>query len=87
MFADLHAYLDNMKAPWTLLEHRTKYYEAVIKAMLRSIGVPLEKLKFVTGTSYQLSKEYSLDVYRLTSVVTQHDAKVSISVLTKSFIL
>lgn len=45
LFADLHAYLDNMKAPWSLLELRTKYYEASIKAMLRSIGVPLDKLK------------------------------------------
>lgn len=75
MFADLHAYLDNMKAPWSLLEQRTKYYEAVIKAMLSSLEVPLDKLKFVQGTSYQLSKEYSLDVYRLSSTVTQHDAR------------
>jgi len=75
LFADLHAYLDNMKAPWELLELRTSYYENVIKAMLESIGVPLEKLKFVKGTDYQLSKEYTLDVYRLSSVVTQHDAK------------
>ncbi|XP_037933333.1 tyrosine--tRNA ligase, cytoplasmic-like [Teleopsis dalmanni] len=75
LFADLHAYLDNQKAPWSLLELRSKYYEAVIKAMLSSINVPLEKLKFVKGTDYQLSKEYTLDVYRLSSVVTQHDAK------------
>lgn len=75
LFADLHAYLDNMKAPWSLLELRVKYYEAAIKAMLRSIDVPLDKLKFVKGTDYQLSKEYTLDVYKLTSVVTQHDAK------------
>ncbi|XP_034358151.1 tyrosine--tRNA ligase, cytoplasmic isoform X1 [Arvicanthis niloticus] len=75
LFADLHAYLDNMKAPWELLELRTSYYENVIKAMLESIGVPLEKLRFIKGTDYQLSKEYTLDVYRLSSVVTQHDAK------------
>ncbi|XP_043258254.1 tyrosine--tRNA ligase, cytoplasmic isoform X2 [Colletes gigas] len=75
LFADLHAYLDNMKAPWELLEVRTQYYKAIIKAMLKSIDVPLDKLKFVTGTDYQLSKEYTLDVYRLTSVVTEHDAK------------
>ncbi|XP_068015324.1 tyrosine--tRNA ligase, cytoplasmic [Melanerpes formicivorus] len=75
LFADLHAYLDNMKAPWELLELRTCYYENVIKAMLESIGVPLEKLKFVRGTDYQLSKEYTLDVYRLSSLMTQHDAK------------
>lgn len=64
-----------MKAPWSLLEQRTKYYEAVIKAMLTSIGVPLEKLKFVQGTSYQLSKEYTLDMYKLSSTVSQHDAR------------
>lgn len=56
LFADLHAYLDNMKAPWDLLSLRVQYYEAVIKSMLKSIGVPLEKLKFVKGTDYQLSK-------------------------------
>ena len=48
LFADLHAYLDNMKAPWELLKLRTEYYEHVIKAMLTSIGVSLEKLRFIT---------------------------------------
>ncbi|KAL4717021.1 hypothetical protein ACJJTC_016908 [Scirpophaga incertulas] len=75
LFADLHAYLDNMKAPWELLSLRTQYYEAVIKAMLQSIGVPLDKLKFVKGTEYQLSKEFTLDVYRMSSVITDHDAR------------
>ncbi|CAF0867246.1 unnamed protein product [Rotaria sordida] len=75
LFADLHAFLDNMKAPWELLGHRTVYYEHIIKAMLKSIGVPLEKLKFIRGTDYQLSREYTLDLYRLSSVVTEHDAK------------
>ena len=45
-----------MKAPWELLELGTSYYENVIKAMLESIGVPLEKLRFIKGTDYQLSK-------------------------------
>jgi tyrosyl-tRNA synthetase len=62
LFADLHAYLDNMKAPWELLALRSEYYEQVIKAMLQSIGVPLEKLKFVKGTDYQLSK-YVIYIY------------------------
>ena len=60
LFADLHAYLDNMKAPWELLMLRTEYYEHAIKAMLESLGVPLDKLKFVRGTEYQLSKEYTM---------------------------
>ncbi|XP_075245920.1 tyrosine--tRNA ligase, cytoplasmic-like isoform X2 [Convolutriloba macropyga] len=75
LFADLHAYLDNMKAPWELLALRTQYYEAIIKSMLEAIGVSLEKLKFVRGTDFQLSREYTLDVYKLSSLVTEHDAK------------
>jgi tyrosyl-tRNA synthetase len=38
LFADLHAYLDNMKSTWDLLKFRTIYYETIIKAMLTSIG-------------------------------------------------
>merc|ERR1712018_125150 len=75
LFADLHAYLDNMKAPWELLKLRTEYYEHVIKAMLTSIGVPLDKLRFVRGTEFQLSQEYTMDVYKLSSLVTEHDAR------------
>ncbi|KAJ3608970.1 hypothetical protein NHX12_023498 [Muraenolepis orangiensis] len=59
LFADLHAFLDNMKAPWELLELRVQYYEQVIKAMLESIGVPLDKLKFIKGTDFQLSRQVS----------------------------
>ncbi len=31
LFADLHASLDNMKAPWDLVQLRVRYYEEVIK--------------------------------------------------------
>lgn len=63
LFADLHAYLDNMKAPWDLLKQRVKYYERVIKAMLKSLSVPLEKLKFVKGTDYQLSRQVWKNIF------------------------
>ena len=75
LFADLHAFLDNMKSTWEQLEYRVQYYEKVIKAMLRSRGVPLEKLKFVRGTTFQLSERYTLDVYKLSSIVTEKQAK------------
>lgn len=75
LFADLHAYLDNMKAPWDLLKQRTQYYEILIKTVLESINVPLDKLKFVRGTEYQLGTDFTLDVYRLSSMLTEHDAK------------
>jgi tyrosyl-tRNA synthetase len=71
LFADLHAYLDNMKAPWELLTLRSEYYEQVIKAMLQSIGVPLEKLKFVKGTDYELSRLFLYMDYRISISVTK----------------
>ena len=74
LFANLHAYLDNMKSTWELLEFRTTYYQRVIKAMMCSLGIPIDKLKFVTGTEYQLKADYTLDMYRLSSLVTEHDA-------------
>ena len=75
LLADLHAYLDNMKAPWELLEKRTEYYEHIIRELLKSVGVDITKLRFVRGTQMQLSREYTLDVYRLSSIVGVHDAR------------
>jgi len=75
LFADLHACLDNMKAPWELINYRVEYYRECITGMLESIGVPLDKLSFVKGTDYQLSKEYTLDAYKLSTIVTEKDAK------------
>ncbi|KAF0524826.1 Nucleotidylyl transferase [Gigaspora margarita] len=75
LLADIHAFLDNMKAPLELVNHRTKYYEVLIKTVLESIGVPIDKLKFVVGSTYQLTKEYNMDNYRLCATVTEHDAK------------
>ena len=75
LFANIHAYLDNMKSTWELLEHRTNYYEFLIKEMLTLIGVPLDKLKFVKGTDFQLSKEYTLDLYKMTAITSTRDTK------------
>jgi tyrosyl-tRNA synthetase len=49
-----------------------KYYQEVIIGMLEALGVSVAKLKFVRGTDFQLSKEYTLDMYRLTSVIECH---------------
>ena len=67
--------MDNLKAPLELVAYRTKYYQFVLLAVFKSLGIPTSKLKFVEGSSYQLSKEYNLDNYKLTSIVTEHDAK------------
>jgi tyrosyl-tRNA synthetase len=64
-----------MKAPLELVEHRTKYYENILLAVFVSLGIPTSKLRFVKGSSYQLTKEYNLDNYRLCATVSEHDAK------------
>ena len=64
-----------MKAPLELVGHRTKYYRFVLLAVFESLGIPTSRLTFVEGSSYQLTKEYNLDNYRLCATVTEHDAK------------
>ncbi|KAI9462608.1 tyrosine tRNA ligase [Russula earlei] len=75
LLADIHAFLDNMKAPLELVGHRTKYYKFVLLAVFESLGIPTSRLTFIEGSSYQLTKEYNLDNYRLCATVTEHDAK------------
>src|SRR6266567_157112 len=64
-----------MKAPLELVAHRTQYYEFLLRTVFTSLGIPTSALKFVQGTSYQLTKEYNMDNYRLCATVTEHDAK------------
>ncbi|KIV90036.1 tyrosine-tRNA ligase [Exophiala mesophila] len=75
LLADIHGFLDNLKAPIELVKFRAEYYKFIIQALLKTVGVSLEKLEFVLGSSYQLSAEYTMDLFRLSSVVTEHDAK------------
>lgn len=76
LFADIHAILDNLKSTSNLIEHRTTYYEFIIKAILKHIfnvnGLNFENyennLKFVKGSSFQTSDKYIMDLYKLMSV-------------------
>jgi tyrosyl-tRNA synthetase len=74
LFADVHAFLDNLKSTFEMLEYRVEYYQRVIKALLSSLDVPLEKLSFVLGSSYQLSEAYTQDVLKLCGHISQRDA-------------
>ena len=73
--SDVHAFLDNLKAPLALVEHRTRYYEHCLRAVFTSLSIPVSKLRFVQGSTYQLSREYNMDNYKLCATVTEHDAK------------
>ncbi|KAK0619011.1 tyrosyl-tRNA synthetase [Immersiella caudata] len=75
LLADIHGFLDNLKAPIELVNYRAQYYKFCITSILKAVKVPTDKLEFVLGSSYQKSPEYIMDVYKLCSVVSEHDAK------------
>ena len=100
LLADIHGFLDNLKAPIELVEQRARYYKFVITALLRAVGIDLDdgvqgssngdsgnsgdknknnnrnsRLEFVLGSAYQLSPTYAMDVFRLSSLVSEHDAR------------
>ncbi|KAF4455163.1 tyrosyl-trna synthetase [Fusarium albosuccineum] len=75
LLADIHGFLDNLKAPIELVAQRAEYYRFIITSMLKASGVPTDQLRFVLGSSYQTTSAYTMDVYKLCSVVSEHDAK------------
>ena len=68
LLADLHAYLDNMKAPLELIHQRVLYYEFAIKSLLRAVNVDLTKLEFIKGSSYQTREDYTMDRFKLEGI-------------------
>lgn len=75
LLADIHGFLDNLKAPIELVQHRAEYYRHTITTLLGAVGVSTEKLKIVLGSSYQKSPEYVMDLYKMASIISEHDAK------------
>ncbi|SPJ79392.1 related to tyrosine-tRNA ligase [Fusarium torulosum] len=77
LLADVHAYMDSMKAPSELIAHRSEYYKFLIKSMLHVIVVDIDtaKLEFVRGSSYQWDKDYTMDSRRLEAMTKLSTAR------------
>lgn len=75
LLADIHGFLDNLKAPIELVKFRAEYYRYVITALLKAVNVPINKLQFVLGSSYELAPDYMMDLLRLASITSEHDSK------------
>ena len=85
LLADLHAHLNDMKAPFELLDKRVKFYSLVFKEALKSAGADIKKLEFVKGSDFQLEKDYCLDVFKMASLASIHDcAKATSEVVRQS---
>ncbi|NPE26780.1 tyrosine--tRNA ligase [Methanococcoides sp. SA1] len=81
LLADLHAALDN--TPWEALEHRYNFYKSLIPLMIKALGAPVENIEFIKGSSYQLSKEYTLDLFKMSSNISVHDCHKAASEVVK----
>ncbi len=75
LLADLHAHLDNTKSPMELLDKRVEFYKTELAALYETVGTDIGKIEFIKGSDFQLSKEYSLDLYRLAAQVSAERAK------------
>jgi len=75
LIADLHAYLDDQKTLWNLLDIRSEYYKLAVKAIIDSLGVDGSKIEFIKGSDFQLNNEYVLDVLRMCGDVSLNRAK------------
>ena len=81
LLADLHGAMDN--CPWDVLEKRYKYYEKVITLMFKSVGSDLKNIEFVKGSSFELNKDYELDMMKMSTFASVHDCMKAASEVVK----
>tara|TARA_Y100000310_G_C20610268_1_gene777643 strand:- start:335 stop:1375 length:1041 start_codon:yes stop_codon:yes gene_type:complete len=70
LLADLHAHLDDQKAPFDLLDKRVDYYKAAMEGMLKAVGADITNVEFVKGSDFQLKPDYSRDLLRMSALNT-----------------
>ncbi len=80
LLADLHGALDN--TPWDLLNARYEFYKIAIPAMFEALQIQGD-VEIVTGSSYQTSKDYVYDIYRMSTVVSIRDGLKATSEVVK----
>ncbi len=79
LIADIHAALDDQKAPWDQISKRAEFTKKCIE-----LALPWkEKPEFVIGSSYQLSEKYQLDVMKMSTLITVKRATRAASEVTR----
>jgi tyrosyl-tRNA synthetase len=72
LLADVHAYL-NEKGDFDRIAKLVEYNKRAFVAL----GLDEDKTKFILGSSYQLEKDYVLDIHRLATITTLNRARRS----------
>lgn len=75
LLADIHAFLDSVKSDFNVLKARTNVHEKIIKMLLDMLTIDYSDIQFVQGTSYQLSQEFTLDLYKINSYCSVSQVK------------
>ncbi len=75
LLADLHAYLDDEKTPWELLDARAECYELCVRGLLDAFGIGQDRIRFVQGSDFELDDTYVLDVLQMMGDVTINRAR------------
>jgi tyrosyl-tRNA synthetase len=66
LLADYHAYMDDMKTPWELMEARTEYYRRCIETLVdKKSGIEI-----IVGSSFQKKADYLIDVLKSSAMAT-----------------
>ncbi len=73
LLADLHASLD--RTPWKILETRYNYYKKIIPLAISLMNKDTKELEFVKGSDLELNKDYFLDLLKLSTFSSVHDAQ------------
>ncbi|MFA5745487.1 MAG: tyrosine--tRNA ligase [archaeon] len=81
LIADIHGALDN--TPWELLDKRYEYYNIVIPAMVESVGGIKGNVEVIKGSSYQLNKDFVMDLYKMSSYVSVRNSTKAASDVVK----
>lgn len=70
MIADIHCVIDERKTPSHLVNLRTEYYRLSLTDLLQRLGANLDLVKFVKGSEFQLSQQYTMDLLEMSTRVT-----------------
>ncbi len=68
LIADLHAYLDLLHTSFEITIIRTDIHIKILEYIFKFLKNDMEYIKFIQGSSYQTSSEYTMDIYRFNSL-------------------
>jgi len=66
LIANIHAYLDDRKSPWSEMEIRGEIY----KKCFQLLGLKGKNVEYVIGSEVELTKDYHLETLKAAGIVT-----------------